>query len=149
MKLPAGATGFGPGKLTGHVDRAFATACHSAARRTGGTVIAAQPAAVTPDFDAVLLGYGDERVAALRHALLNVVAFIRVPGEHVEPPLAFTDHPRLACTLGEAGFQILPAADLRQPLTAADLSDLRAEEHQQVKYWNPVTVGELLFNYWD
>lgn len=150
MKLPAGATGFGPGTQASHdLNHAFATACHAAARRTGGIVIAAQQAAVTPDFDAVLLAYAHERVAALRHALLNLVALVQVPGDHVALPLTFIDRPRLAQVLGETGFQVLPAAELRQPTASADLSDLTAHEHEQIRYWKPATAGELLFNYWD
>jgi hypothetical protein len=124
-------------------------ACHSAARRTGGTVAAAWQAAVTPDFDAVLLAYEHERVAVLRHALLNLVAFVEVPGDHVEPPLAFIDRPCLAQILGETGFLVLAAAELSQPISPADLSHLTAHEHEQIRCWKPSTVGELLFNYWD
>ena len=124
-------------------------ACHAAARRTSGTVGAAWQTAVTPDFDAALLDYQHERVAVLRHALLDVVAFVEVPGDQVEPPLAFIDRPRLAQILGETGFQVLTAAELSQPIASADLSDLAAHEHEQVRYWKPATVGELLFNYWD
>ena len=151
MKLPAGATGFGPStQPRGREDtREFLAACHAAARQTGATVTASQRAAVTPDFDAVVLAYEHEHVAALRHALLNVVAFVQVPGDHVAPPLAFTDRPGLAQVLGEIGYQVLPAAELRQPTTSADLSNLTAHEHEQIKYWKPETVGELLFNYWD
>lgn len=150
MRLPAGATGFGQSGRVGHGDvRAFLTACHDAARRTGGTVTAIQQASVTPDFDAVLLVYEHERVAALRHALVNLVAFVQVPGDRVAPPLEFIECSRLAQILGETGFKLLSAAELRRPITSADLSDLTADEHEQVRYWKPATVGELLFNYWD
>jgi hypothetical protein len=63
--------------------------------------------------------------------------------------LEFTDRFALAQILSAAGYQVLPAAELRQPLTSADLSDLSAHEHEQIRYWKPQTVGELLFNYWD
>lgn len=150
MKLPAGATGSGPIRHDDHdVKRAFTAACHAAARRTGGTVAAAWQAAVTPDFDAILLDYEHERVAVLRHAPLNLAAFVEVPGDQVEPPLAFIDRPRVAQILSETGFQVLTAAELSQPTASADLSDLTAREHEQVRYWKPATVGELLFNYWD
>jgi len=151
VKLPAGATGFGPSKQPrGREDaREFLAACHAAARQTGATVTASQQAVVTPDFDVVLLAYERERVAALRHTLLNIVAFAQSLGDHVAPPLAFTDRPGLAQILGEIGYQVLPAVELRQPTTSADLSNLTAHEHEQIKYWKPETVGELLFNYWD
>lgn len=95
------------------------------------------------------LGYEYERVAVLRHALLNLVAFVELPRDHVEPPLAFIDRLRLAQILSETGFQVLTTAELSQPITSADLSGLTAQEHEQVRYWKPATVGELLFNYWD
>jgi hypothetical protein len=30
-----------------------------------------------------------------------------------------------------------------------DLSALTAPELEQIAFWKPQTVGELLFNYWD
>lgn len=150
MKLPAGATGFGSGKCPGRgSERAFLSACHAAARQTDGMVTIVQTASVTPNFDTVLLGYARMRVAVLRHRLLNLVAFIEVPAGCVGLPLAFIDCPRLARIIGEYGFQVLPAADLQEPLTAADLSDLTVSERREVSYWKPAVVGELLFNYWD
>jgi hypothetical protein len=49
----------------------------------------------------------------------------------------------------ERGFQVTSAAELRQPVTASDLSELAAVEHEQIRYWKPATAGEILFNYWD
>jgi hypothetical protein len=149
VKLPAGASGFVDSQPGTGGTREFLAACHAAARQTGATVAATQQAAVTPDFDAVLLAYEHENVAALRHTLLSLVAFVRVPGDHIAPPLEFTDRFPLAQILSAVGYQVLPAAELRQPLTSADLSDLSAHEHEQIRYWKPQTVGELLFNYWD
>jgi hypothetical protein len=150
LKLPAGATGFGPSNRADAGDfRVFLTACHDAARRTDGTVTVIQRAAVTPDFDAVLLVYERERVAMLRHALLNLIAFVQVTDGHVRPPLAFTERPSLAQIFAENGFQVLSAAELRHPLAVSDLSELTAAEHKQIRYWKPATAGELLFNYWD
>lgn len=151
MKLPAGATGFiRPGQAGDYDARYFLAACHDAARRTGGTVTASQKPGGTPNFHAVVIAYEHERVAVLRHALLPLAAFAQVTRDHVTLPPAFIDHPRLARIVGETtGCLVLSAADLRQPPASADLSQLTAAEHEQIRYWEPATVGELLFNYWD
>lgn len=151
MKLPAGATGFTrPGQAVHYDARPFLTACHDAARRTGGTITTSQEPGVTPNFHAVVIAYGHERLAVLRHALLPLAAFAQAPRDHVALPPAFIDHPRLAQIIGEStGCPVLSTAELRQPLKPADLSQLTTAEHEQIRYWKPATVGELLFNYWD
>jgi hypothetical protein len=49
----------------------------------------------------------------------------------------------------ESGFQVTSAAELRQQVTASDLSELTAVEHEQISHWKPATAAEILFNYWD
>jgi hypothetical protein len=62
----------------------------------------------------------------------------------------FMDRPVLADILRQTtDCQILSAADLNAPLSRANLSDLGAAEHKQIRYWKPATGGELLFNYCD
>ena len=38
---------------------------------------------------------------------------------------------------------------LDRSLRYVNLSQLDGTEHEQIRYWQPVTVGDLLFNYWD
>jgi hypothetical protein len=150
VKLPPGATGFWRGERAGSSgSRAFLSACHDAARRTGGTITAIERAGVTRNFDAVLLAYEHERLAVLRHMLLDLVTFAEATGDHVTLPLAFAEPPRLVQIFRESGFRVLSAVELSRPLASSDLSELTAVEHEQIRYWKPATAGEILFNYWD
>jgi hypothetical protein len=62
--------------------------------------------------------------------------------------LTFRDDAALAAAL-LTDADILPADTLQSPLTAADLSALTPQERDQMAYWQPITVGALLFNFWD
>jgi hypothetical protein len=35
------------------------------------------------------------------------------------------------------------------PLRCVDISQLNRAERDQIDYWRPDTLGELLFNFWD
>ena len=152
MKLPPGATGFGPSGAQASLDdvHAFLTACHDAARRTCGTLIATRQPGVTPSFHTVVIRYEDQDVAVLRHARLDLIALAHDPGSGSMLTGPFIDHFPLTETLSQtATCQILSAADLNSPLSDADPSELSAAERKQIRYWKPATLGELLFNYWD
>lgn len=105
---------------------------------------------MTPNFhEAVLRLTGQEQVAVLRHGLLPLLAFAR-PRSPDECAIAFTDHPDLSTAISElSDLHIATAAELSAPLSEVDLTDLSDAEHRQIAYWNPATVGELLFNFWD
>jgi hypothetical protein len=45
--------------------------------------------------------------------------------------------------------QVLTVFDLDCELSRADTSALEPGELRQVAYWQPATVGALLFNFWD
>jgi hypothetical protein len=152
MKLPPGATGFGlPDGLAGPDDvRTFMTACHDAARRTGGSVARAQESGATPSFHAASIVYGDEKITILRHIRLPLIAFARESGPQAMTADPFIDRPALADILAQdTHCQVLSAPDLNSPLTEADMTDLTVAEHHQISYWKPATLGALLFNYWD
>jgi hypothetical protein len=64
--------------------------------------------------------------------------------------LTFVDHPDLAAALTDgSNLQVLTAEQLNAPLSPADLADLGPAERKQIAYWQPNTIGELLFNFWD
>lgn len=51
-----------------------------------------------------------------------------------------------------APFGILPAGELMQPLSPADrlfVAKCSAQHERNLKYWNPKTVGDVVFNWWD
>ena len=127
MKLQPGATGCGSpmGQVSPDDIRSFVTACHDAARRTGGSVTAARQPGVTPSFHTVVISYDDEHIAVLRHDRLDVIALAQEPAHGSTLITAFIDRPALAEILCRTtDCPILSAADLSSSLSDADLSDL-------------------------
>ncbi|MBZ4322154.1 hypothetical protein [Streptomyces huiliensis] len=51
--------------------------------------------------------------------------------------------------LAEWGFTVLGAACLSVSLAGVDTSAPAGVEREQVAYWRPESLGELLFNLWD
>ncbi|MBD0384878.1 hypothetical protein [Paenibacillus sedimenti] len=46
-------------------------------------------------------------------------------------------------------YKILNKELLNKPIEIYDLERLRDYEIKNLKYWNPKTIGEVVFNYWD
>lgn len=149
MKLQPGATGFHapPGDQADL--GAFTAVCHHAARAVGATVTGVTPAGVTPSFHRADIADARQHVAVLRHAALPVIAFARPLADGDVTP-TFVDRPALAAAVtGLTDARVLTVAQLRTPLSQVDLSALDPAERDQIGYWKPATVGELLFNFWD
>ncbi|MFF5054009.1 hypothetical protein ACFY1S_12590 [Micromonospora sp. NPDC000663] len=149
MKLPPGATGFNRPPGT-HADlRVFTAVCHHAARAIDATVTGVTPAGVTPNFHTVDIADAPHHIAVLRHITLPFVAFAR-PHAIGDVTVTFVDHPDLADAINAlTRVQALTVDQLQTPLTQVDLGALDPSEHDQISYWRPTTLGELLFNFWD
>jgi hypothetical protein len=151
MKLPTGATGFGDMVIDPATRRLreLGTICHHAARRTGGRVTSLAGPGATPNFYAATIAYEDDTIAVVRHGLLALLAVARAPGPH-DVRLVWVERPGLAETLREVTeLRVLTLAELLTDVNRADLSELRPSELEQIAYWKPETVGELLFHWWD
>ncbi len=131
--------------------RTFRRICSDAARRTGGDLREFRIATgVTPSFHQAVIGYADRAVAVagLRELPLLAIAAPRV----IDPdrdagPLTFVDHPGLAAALAEApGWTVLTTARLDGPFHAAEWPGVSTAD---IRYWQPGSLGEALFNYWD
>lgn len=149
MKLPPGATGFNPPSGAEADLSAFTAVCHHAARAVGATIADVTPAGVTPNFHTVVVADSQHHIAVLRHTALPLIALAR-PLDNGDVTITFVDQPDLAVAITDlTDAQVLAVEQLQTPLTAVDLSALEPGEHDQIDYWKPATVGELLFNFWD
>jgi hypothetical protein len=152
IRVVRGATGFrghGDGPLPQVDSVAFKTTCHAVARSIRGTVGEVAPAGITPNFHTALITSPGTRSTVLCHEVLPVVAFVASPPLTGVPLADFTPPPAWAGTFELSGFRLLDVAELSTPLAEADTSELAEAELEQVRYWRPSTVGELMFNWWD
>ncbi|GAP46522.1 hypothetical protein [Streptomyces azureus] len=76
----------------------------------------------------------------------RAVAFAASPPQAGVPLADFTSPPAWADAFELGGFRLLDIGELIIPLAAADTSELAEAELEQVRYWRPGTVGELMFN---
>ena len=133
--------------------KAFRRVCYMAARRTGGEVvefrISNEP---TPNFHQAVIAYRDRTVAVacVRSTPILAVALPRVieftPARECSP-LTFVDVPDLAAALADASdFRLLSTAELDGP---ADTMTWPWINERDMRYWQPHSLGEALFNYRD
>lgn len=127
----------------------FKTVCHAVARSIRGTVDEAALAGVTPNFQVALITAPGIRSSVLCHEVLPVVAFAASPPQAGVPLTNFVCPPAWANAFEVGGFRLLDVDELSTPLATADTSGLAEAELEQVRYWRPSTVGELMFNWWD
>ncbi|MCX4633132.1 hypothetical protein [Streptomyces sp. NBC_01443] len=107
------------------------------------------PAGATPSFHTALITMPSGSSTVLCHEVLPVVAFVPSPPQAGAPLPDFTPPPAWAAAFETGGFRLLDVDELSMPLASADTSELAEEELEQVGYWRPSTVGELMFNWWD
>ncbi|GIJ50944.1 hypothetical protein Val02_78300 [Virgisporangium aliadipatigenens] len=133
--------------------KAFRRACYEAARQTGGELtefrISDHP---TPNFHQAIITYSHRNVAVVcaRDAPLLALAVPRVieftPAREAGP-LTFVDVPDLVAVLRTApGFRLLTVTELVGPIDAAKWPRI---SQYDMRYRQPQTLGEGLFNYWD
>jgi hypothetical protein len=148
------------GLVRGHVGlaavtdvKAFRRACYEAARRTSGELaefrISDEP---TPNFHQAIIAHPDGNVAVVcvRDTPLLALAVPRVidftPARDAGP-LTFVDRPDLAAALeATPGFRLLTATELNGPIDTAKWPRINRYD---MRFWQPRTLGEALFNYWD
>lgn len=105
-----------------------------------------RPSAATPNFHAAKL-VGAKTVWTLCNAIHPLVAFVQASPE--SDLLAFIESDELAQAFTSEGFNVPPVRYLEKPLEPADLNDLGRAEREQVDYWNPPTVGAVIYNWFD
>ncbi|GAA1292138.1 hypothetical protein Psi02_49370 [Planotetraspora silvatica] len=149
-RLPRGATGFrdrGTEPLPLTDTRGFASVCYEAARLVGARVLEIAPPGVTPSFHTAVMKCGELTVGVLGHMHLPFIAIAEVPTGGV----VFIDGcDDLEEALRASGaFRLLTRDELETPIGLIDTSDLDTAERNEIGFWKPANLGELLFNYWD
>jgi len=154
MELPRGITGFrhvNDPPLPACDFRAFRGHCFAAARVLGGRVraVEAPMQRVSTNFARAVLELPDGPLVVLLNAHFPVVAFAELAAEGEVQP-RFVDAPGLAELFREFGcYEVLATSELHQPVTAAACRELAPTEREQLQYWRPGRLGDLVFNFWD
>jgi len=85
----------------------------------------------------------------LLNSIAPVVAFAEPPRDG-SSVLHFVDHAVLAEFFGASGeYRVLPATEAQSPLVPDTYRNLAETELEQIRYWKPQTIGEVIYNYWD
>ena len=125
-------------------EKAFHRTCHALARENGGVVTEVDTDTAARNFYSAKLSRYDQSVFILQNIHYPYIAFAQRDAASrfvlISPP----DWLQLSAD---------PVRDLSPNELNQDwhglCGELNAEELEQIRYWNPQTVGEIIFNTWD
>ena len=128
----------------------FKLVIHVVARQLTGSAPNLKERGVTPNFHSALIAFEDQSILILGHSIYPIFAIAK-PLEDSSHRLRFIDVDKVSQIVNDhfAHVTLASAQRLAQKLTGTDLAELDEFELEQVKYWKPETVGELVFNWWD
>ena len=125
-------------------EKAFRQMCHALARENGGTVTAMDTDTAARNFYSAKLSRYGQSVFVLRNIYYPYVVFAQWDASGgfilISPPEWLR--------LPERTVQFLSPDELNQDWHGL-CGELSPEELKQIRYWNPQTVGEIIFNTWD
>ena len=147
MILPRGITGFRsvntepPPFLD---EKAFYRICHALARENGGVVTEVDTDTAARNFYSAKLSRYDQSVFILQNIHYPYAAFAQ---RDTSDGFIWISQPEWL-QLPEGSVRFLSPSELTRDWH--DLcGELSPEELEQIHYWNPQTVGEIVFNTWD
>ena len=147
MILPRGITGFwsvNTAPLPLLDEKAFCQMCYSIALENGGTVTELDTDTYPRNFYSAQIRRHDDAVFILQNVHYPYVAFA---GQDDSGGFVLTSQPEwLRLPTGTVRF--LSLAELNQDWHNL-CGELSPEELEQIRYWRPQTVGEIIFNTWD
>ena len=147
MILPRGITGFWSVNEAPPLfldEKAFCQMCHALAWKNGGTVTELDTDTYPRNFYSAKLSRYDQSVFILQNIHYPYIAFAQRDAASrfvlISPPdwLQLSDDP----------VRVLSPNELNQDWHGL-CGELSPEELEQIRYWNPQTVGEIIFNTWD
>ena len=147
MILPRGITGFGSINTNPPLfldEKAFRRMCHALARENGGAVTEVDTDTAVRNFYSAKLSRYDQSVFLLQNIHYPYAAFAR---RDTSGGFIWISQPEWL-QLPEGSVRFLSPSELIRDWH--DLcGELSPEELEQIHYWNPQTVGEIVFNTWD
>ena len=147
MILPRGVTGFwsvNAAPLPLLDEKAFCQMCYSIALENGGTVTELDTGTYPRNFYSAKLSRYDQSVFLLQNIHYPYAAFAQ---RDASGRFVLTQQPEWL-QLPESSVQFLSFDKLNQDWHSLR-GELSPEELDQIHYWNPQTVGEIIYNTWD
>ena len=147
MILPRGVTGFwsvNAAPLPLLDEKAFCQMCYSIALENGGTVTELDTDTYPRNFYSAKLSRYDQSVFLLQNIHAPYAAFAQ---RDASGRFVLTQQPEWIRLL-ESPVQFLRFDELNQDWRSLR-GELSPEELDQIRYWTPQTVGEIIFNTWD
>ena len=124
--------------------KAFCQMCHALARENGGTVTEVDTDTAARNFYSAKLSKYDQSVFLLQNIHYPYAAFAQ---RDASGRFVLTQQPEWL-RLPESPVQFPRFDELNQDWRSLR-GELSPEELEQIRYWNPQTVGEIIFNTWD
>ena len=147
MILPRGIAGFwsvNTAPLPLLDEKAFCQMCYSIALENGGTVTEVDTDTAIRNFYSAKLSRYDQSVFLLQNIHYPYAAFAQ---RDTSGGFIWISQPEWL-QLPEGSVRFLSPSELTRDWH--DLcGELSSEELEQIHYWNPQTVGEIVFNTWD
>jgi hypothetical protein len=148
-----------PPRITGFFDRsepprtldreAFKAACHLVAGMDRGSVEGLDFGLVARSYYAATVRTKTDHFSVLCNSVYPYLAFVP-PSSFSFTDLEFVAPPSLAPLFSSlTEFQPLDADWLKDDLRPELLANLAPAEMEQVRYWKPQRIGDVVFNYWD
>lgn len=147
MILPRGITGFGSINTDPPLfldEKAFCRMCHALAQENGGAVTEVDTDTAIRNFYSAKVSRYDQSVFLLQNIHYPYAAFAQ---RDASGRFVLTQQPEWI-RLPESPVQFLRFDELNQDWRSLR-GELSPEELDQIRYWNPQTVGEIIFNTWD
>ena len=147
MILLRGITGFGSINTLPPLfldEKAFCRMCHALARENGGAVTELDTDTYPRNFYSAKLSRYDQSIFLLQNIHYPYAAFAQ---RDTSGGFIWISQPEWL-RLPEIPVRFLNLAELNQSWRGL-CGELAPEDLEQIRYWNPQTVGEIVFNTWD
>ncbi|QKE76089.1 hypothetical protein HPK19_25125 (plasmid) [Arthrobacter citreus] len=147
MKLLNGITGFyekqnEPPNIDG---KQFKSLCFSILNQNEGTVLEFQEPQVATNFFAMEVNVSNKHFHILLNAHYPFLAFASTVNLS---EIIFIDDPQLKEVFSPF-YRVLSTKELNEPLLIKNVNELNSAELNQLAYWKPERIGDVIFNHWD
>lgn len=137
----------------------FKKVCYSAMTSIGGKVLSFREPVVAQNYFYAEVSFPNEgSLFILLNSIYPFIAYTTSPDSY---NMTFVDHKLLTGTINQLCgdvFRVLQSVELDEPLRLRETrgglvvlneNTLNKWDKYNIKYWQPKTVGDVMFNYWD